>query len=317
MPSIKSITGILVFSAILLGCRKDPPVYPDECGYFETNPNIGSINYISPDTLSLFANYSPANSNEMCFYQYVESLNTSSIFIHNRQSGLNSFVCNANPFYNLCFGKTGWIIFDIGNDVWKVKSNGDSLLQVTSGGTYLYPEFNPDGTMFACSKVTGSQYQTLIVDLSGNVIDTIENVRWNKGAWSKTNPQLAAIFTNTIQLVNTNTHQFEVLSFAEPHGSISDDIKDACFSADGEKLFFINGFGVYSYDIQSQIKTRIASSCKKRDFVTLDIDSSGQILLLSSVNQELLNYQTNTIYIDYKTYTMRTNGTNQTVFPLR
>jgi hypothetical protein len=54
-----------------------------------------------------------------------------------------------NAFYDLDWSVKNWIVFT-GKDyqLWKIKSNGDSLIQLTNSGTNNAAKWSPDGTIY-------------------------------------------------------------------------------------------------------------------------------------------------------------------------
>jgi Tol biopolymer transport system component len=43
----------------------------------------------------------------------------------------------------------GWIVFNINSWIYKIKTNGDSLIQLTTAGSNFFPEWSPDGNKIA------------------------------------------------------------------------------------------------------------------------------------------------------------------------
>jgi len=91
-----------------------------------------------------------------------------------------------NVFYGLDWSVKDWLIYT-GTDqnIWKIKSNGDSLTQLTFVGDYnRYPKWSPKGDRLAFQRQTGNNLSILIiVDEDGVVLDTIEQLT-SVGQWS-------------------------------------------------------------------------------------------------------------------------------------
>lgn len=79
-----------------------------------------------------------------------------------------------------------WIIFSAPNYmIYKIKSSGDSLTQLTFSGTYnLSPTWNYLGTQYFYTTQTGSEGARLIADEEGNILDTLSFSIRN---WQQTN----------------------------------------------------------------------------------------------------------------------------------
>lgn len=73
--------------------------------------------------------------------------------------------------FQLNWSNTDWILFNqTVYDVWKVKSDGTGMIQLTSSGMNMNPSWKPDGSAFIYGKDGSS---SIIADANGNSIDTI------------------------------------------------------------------------------------------------------------------------------------------------
>jgi hypothetical protein len=76
--------------------------------------------------------------------------------------------------------KSGWILYNTGNKLWKIKANGDSLTQLAN---YLYQfSWHPSGHQIIGRMVDGSR---AIVDAQGQLLQILPSLKgYGTGLWS-------------------------------------------------------------------------------------------------------------------------------------
>jgi len=76
------------------------------------------------------------------------------------------------------WSRKDWILFTgYNSQIWKVKSNGDSLTQLTSAGHFNNdPTWNPKGDRFLFFRQSGSNPYACLADENGNILDTLEQL---------------------------------------------------------------------------------------------------------------------------------------------
>ena len=62
---------------------------------------------------------------------------------------------------------TGWLALSMNDQVWKIKANGDSLTQLTSGGFHYQPQWSPDGQRLVCHEPDTPRAPLIIIDKNG------------------------------------------------------------------------------------------------------------------------------------------------------
>ncbi len=90
-----------------------------------------------------------------------------------------------NLFYGLDWSIKDWLIYTATDqNIWKIKSNGDSLTQLTFVGAYnRYPKWSPNGDRIAYDIEQNGSTLFIIADEKGVPIDTIDELLAS-GAWS-------------------------------------------------------------------------------------------------------------------------------------
>lgn len=303
---------LMVFAAS--SCRKDPKIYPDsDCYDLHYNPDAWTINYTQPDTLRSFGRYNPNNENEICYFYGIRSSNITQIRRHNFSSGLDSLTFSGLVWSFRSYGINGWLIFNYGgNEIWKVKDNGDSLAQLTFDGYSLEPHWDWTGQKYIFRQDIGSTHRTIICDKDGLHLDTLAGFYWHNGTWSRDNDLLVSIdFDNLI----TYSFSSGAMSTISGHGqgnSSKDGILDVAITPDSRKIYWCNGWGIFYYDLLTGESHQIQTSCDARRFNSIDFSPDGQRLLCNSYNQKMIDYNTNTVFIESKMFTMNVDGNNLT-----
>jgi len=134
--------------------------------YGYTTKHVNHYDYFNPT-------FNPNNSNEFCFLRVDNQSQQRSIYTYDLCSQVLTHVTD-NVFSDLSWSKKDWIAFSDGSNIWKVKSGGDSLTQLTFRSNSCYwPYWNPDGSKLAFFESTSASYE-YIIDAKGNYIDTID-----------------------------------------------------------------------------------------------------------------------------------------------
>lgn len=159
-------SSILLCNECLIDCQE---VYSSEIPY----------DYYYP-------RFNPNNPEQLAYYRYgnTEYNVTSEIWVMDFCAGESKMLVD-NAFYGLDWSVKGWLIYTANDqNIWKIKSNGDSLMQVTFIGDYnRYPSWSPDGTRIAFNSELEGETYFFILDEIENTIDTIQELR-HAGAWS-------------------------------------------------------------------------------------------------------------------------------------
>lgn len=169
---------ILVLAA-LSNCKKDVSF---SCIPIPTSKSIFGWNYASDSNFNEAPSYNPNNSNKFAFLQ--QTTKGTTLCTYDIKSNIILKLYTGNIFYKPDWGITDWILFDVNNDVYKIKSNGDSLTQITTGGISCNPKWNPDASKFIYNLFAGSGYNgTLVSSANGNIIDSLDFSFGATSAW--------------------------------------------------------------------------------------------------------------------------------------
>ncbi len=130
--------------------------------------------------------FNPINPEQLAYYRYDNTVFNfaSELWVVDFCTGEKKMLAD-NLLYGLDWSVKDWLVYTAADqNIWKIKSNGDSLTQLTFVGDFnRYPKWSPDGDKIAFnSEIQGSNYFFISNEL-GEQKDTIEALA-TSGAWS-------------------------------------------------------------------------------------------------------------------------------------
>ncbi|GAB4403816.1 MAG: hypothetical protein OHK0039_03450 [Bacteroidia bacterium] len=147
--------------------------------------------------------WTPPNVQEYLYFRPMASALDSDEVIYQRHESDSSSKLDQHWKINLCSGektllvdgihsaatqsKSGWILYNTGNQLWKVKANGDSLTQLAN---YLYQfDWHPLGRQIVGRMVDGNWG---ILDAEGQLLQVLSSIKNYEGLrWSPDGAYLA------------------------------------------------------------------------------------------------------------------------------
>ena len=138
---------VFAFLFIISGCGGPEHIqnpYPGYCTEFTEFPmsgsSYGSASFTDDGKLLAFIFYGDLNSN-------IPGADTTGIFIYNLEDSSFHGVFTVLPVILECdISPDGeWIVFSWMDQIWKIKTNGDSLTCLIDSGTSFFPHWSPDG----------------------------------------------------------------------------------------------------------------------------------------------------------------------------
>jgi hypothetical protein len=190
--------------------------------------------------------------------------------------------------------KTGWILCSGSGFISKVKSNGDSLINLIPFSGFTYTRWRPDGEQFLFT--VGSQ--TFIANKHGNVIDSIPfSTRY--GDWSDDGNKICSGGFGKIHIWDFRTRSESVIPTISSQGGVI-----GVRWADNDRLIWNIIEGIYTSSQSSPSNVRqIRQSCESRFWWTFEVSPDGNSLICGRSNSKLIDE--NTIYRRERIYHIR------------
>lgn len=265
------------------------------------------------DFISL--DFNPSNSHQICFTRVNTNDNSFQLVTFDICTGeLKVIVPNAQ--YNCKWSKKDWIIFEGGNQIWKVKSNGDSLTQLTfGGGHHSRPIWSPNGSKFIYQKDSDPPY--VIANEAGTTIDTVNLANANLYNWQTNNQIVVSLYNSTpnseVSLYHLDTRTYQHIQTFSPYWA--GNFRSYCTIGNlawlGTKYIVASDMThVYSINIESGQIVALKSGADNRNYELVAVNSNGKICF------SRYDFTQDSIYADnlyYKAYLclMNADGSNE------
>jgi len=182
------------------------------------------------------------------------------------------------------WGSNGWILLNLmsneGENIYRIKDNGDSLSQLTFTRMNFNPLWSPSGGSFGYQYQPGGAYP-IIMDLSTNETDTVAGF-FNGGCWYA--PNTLATLSSGVWLWQIGSEPYKVCDyptdlydFAGPSG--------IAVLADHTTAVWMHTGGLYRTDLSDGGTTQLCTTCNSRYFVGLDHSSQTNKLLTMRITR--------------------------------
>lgn len=242
--------GVSIF-LFILGCKKPTD---NACPTLPGSTSPLGYNFKIDSPFLKFPYFNPNNSNELLF---VEEFPSSKLFTYNLITGAKNLIFEGNIISPPKWSRTDWILLNLSDaSIWKIKSNGDSLTQLTYTGSNYYGEWDAYGQRFIFSRTVGSSYYTLIANNLGVVVDTLS--QWtisSHASWQNPTYLTFVDYLNGIILLDSS-------NVAKTLYSIDKSEVDGIFFCNKcTDVVWCSRNKIYSTDIYSMNTILLHSSC--------------------------------------------------------
>lgn len=133
--------------------------------------------------------FNPANNNQFSYIAAVSGSNFYNLCVHDLSTGDTQIILEGHTYlYQPQWHANGWILFrGNGDNVYRIKNNGDSLIQISTGSVFQTPEWRPDGQAWISNNVVNFAGDIDVFDLQGNLIEVMPGEEYDFGDWSQEN----------------------------------------------------------------------------------------------------------------------------------
>jgi len=164
------IVIIIVACVFQFSCSKERKLQKGCMDFPKSQSDLG-YEYIDLYPLVRGASFNPNNSNEIVYLKY-DGLFDRYLMTYNLVTDvsqvLHQDVFNFQPKWSM----KDWIVFNnTHGQLWKIKSNGDSLTQLSINIQAWYPEWSPDGGNLIFLYRDQGIGNLRIIDINGNIVE--------------------------------------------------------------------------------------------------------------------------------------------------
>lgn len=315
---------LFFYLAALISCRKDPPVIPsdkdcpsldyllDLLNYDTDAVYIPELSVVSPDTGIYFITYNLSMENEVIslYNGYLTGYNSNLVKYNLITGELIIIMENPGIFSLPEISSSGWLLFTWSDfQLWKIKTNGDSLTQLTSAGINSDYCWSPDGTKFLYSTTAISGiYIGVIADKNGVPLDTLpDNIYIDSPVWSPDGKYIAHVTNSTdINLLDPVT--YEVISLINEPGSydVNKHVRDIKFYPDSKHILWVTNTELHKTNIETGFTEVVATTCDSQGFNSAGISGDGQNILIQKTIYEY--YDSKHLYLYLKCLILDAQG---------
>ena len=270
-------TYVFLFVAalfILQSCKKD---YSAICESLP-QPNNGAPsfgwNYVTDSGYEKAPCFNPNNGNEFVFLKEINSRLT--LCTYNIQSNVLYKLFAGDILYKPDWGINNWILFDVNNDIYKIRPNGDSLTKLTTGNISCGPKWSPNGTQFIFYLYGGYGIGARLANQTGEIVDTLPYSFRETSAWRDS--LIADAGSNEFLIYNTQNHAEHII-----YTSLDINSYSGCCFVSSFELIWADNEGVYITDIQAGVTKKLKPTCNSQTYMFPDYSSSANKVIWGKV----------------------------------
>ena len=294
-------------------CDKETPT-PEKCLDFKDLPKesdgykyVQNWDYTNGYYCSQ-VDFNPNNANE--FVALLADGNSLSIVIYDLTKRNFEKIYTGVVWDKPRWSSKNWIIFGSQGQLFKLKSNGDSLTQITNANLNHYPCWSPDG-----SKITymgrfraGQEEKTYLVTATenGEIIDSL--LTPFEGDWGENNIICSHTFGNNNDLLfYTYPNLLKSKQISANENILNNSVN---WIPNTNKIIWSGTKGIYLTNYDTEQTSNIKVSCETQQYVSTTISANGQ-KILSSVMYYVKNKKQKQIDIFNRVILMNIDGSNE------
>ncbi|MEA3444626.1 MAG: hypothetical protein U9R19_07845 [Bacteroidota bacterium] len=304
---MKSITSILIalVCVLFLSCAKEEGINPDETECLLYNYIMDTNYYESPC-------FNPNNADEFIFVHKNFYTGEKILYKYRISTNEKDLIYKGDILEQPDWGEQDWILLTLNinhKNLWLIKSNGDSLTQITFNNENYKATFIDQSSKIA---LAGEDYTTKIIDLEGNLLDVINLNSVHPVDHNFTTNTYA--FTHVVQ-IHTVKLNGDTIShrYYDIEGGLK--ITSNCQWINDWELIFATQTGIYKLNTETKEKTRIRFHDEPTQYIHLDYSWISNKLIMQKTEQKEIGDKL--IEVKSIIVLMATDGTNRQEIEIR
>jgi len=233
--------------------------------------------------------FNPNDNSEFIFIEENKFFQSSNLCKFDLTSGIKTLLADGasgSPQWSI----KDWIIFNRGAEIWKIKSDGDSISALFDAAEYYDPEISPVGDKFIFRRVD-DYYTTLISTMDGAIIASLSDLYFGEASWSPDGEKIACkqVFgTGTFGYYNTSLTLFTPI-IDNDSGTPYDFVTDTEWFPDSKNIFWF-GSGKYSItNIETGETTSFSEYCDQNFNMYPSFSADGSKIIWEKTKKSLLD----------------------------
>ena len=301
---MRSILLLLVLVVSFVSCKKDEPTSTSFCIENNCKPIQDSKSgmgwgFVNSDNYYISPCYNPLDSNVFLFVDFSNNLELPELCIYSFLTGKAKRIFQGNIASRPKWGKNNWIVFTLSdNNIWKIKSNGDSLVKLTYTGSCYNPTWNFESTEIWY--YSPDIQRAIRLTENGAYLNTIEKLPYGATNIAFINDSI--IVSNNyvgVGIFNLKSGEFDVLSNAD-----ITSFSGSAYIPSLMNIIWAHKSGIHLTGIVDNIPSRcIYPSCDSRRYIipTISGDSQKiifQLLIKTPLDKQYLKVESRIVYLD-------------------
>jgi hypothetical protein len=228
--------------------------------------------------------FNPNNSNELVFRLYENTGDQFFLLVKYNFSTQEKETIFQGDFAFPKWSKKDWILFSQSDfNIYKIKSNGDSLTQLTFSGNNYASEWNFNGDKFLHAVIGGG---SIIRNEEGIALDTILNTG-GRPSWQHDSLIIAAQFSG-VTVIDPDISTYRYVQREDTTSGIT-----SAEWIDYENAVFGNNNGIFSVNINSGVFSQLVNSCDAKVYQYPTVSRISNKVVFQRTDKELIETEVN------------------------
>lgn len=314
---------LFLASSLMLSCRSDILAPDRECEDLQVS--WVDAEYITPDFYFRAPCFNPNDPAEFVYLkEKIEGNGVLELWKYNLSTGVkHKLASGAISFAWPRWSTTDWILYvGINYQLWKVKSNGDSLTQLNYyGGGYRHADWNHNGTKIIVGIIGAVEGfpGSFKLDKDGFFDSKLHTrLSYLHASWSPNGEFIAvddtSIWSARIGIYDKDSTQLKSIEMPETDGEHAPSFS---WFPDSRQIAICSRHeGVFIFDFVAEQFTQINSGCSSfsRRYINPSVSSDGKKIILT--RQDRRDRGRNKIEEAYSIVMMNVDGSDEEVIVL-
>ena len=317
-----TLAAAVALATSLTACSKskeEAVIPPCDCPELPTPPIGIGPRLTGPSLGYALPCFNPRNPREIVYYKAdANFLTEHGLYVANLDTKQQRRIHAGSDYVlDVAWGPTGWLALSKGDQVWKLKANGDSLTQLTFGRPHYLPQWSPDGQRLVCREPDSPGAPLIIIDKNGRKLATLTGFPTQQcHGWSPDGTKLVVEYgpygqgygVGVYEIASNRVDLVQVTD-TNPNNSFG-MLNGAAWLADSRNVIWSNGTGIYATDTRTHQTKKLHTGCTTRVYLNPDVSADGRTILVRRVdNRDVDNGQG--IYTESNLWLMDINGSNE------
>lgn len=295
----KTIITLLILNT-LFSCKKENTI-PEACKEIPLAPVGFGYKLVCGGNCYESICVNPNNVNELVVSRGLDSIGGGGLVVYDLLNKTSRVIFKGTVYYQPKWGINDWILFNYDEEMWKIKSNGDSLTQLTFDTYNFSPEWSRD-----CSKFTYRDHKikkNIIATSEGVHLDTIDVGGYDIPCWQH-DSLICGVGPAWASVSNPYDDTWNIVYDFDDTGTFG-----SAQWIDNENFIWTCEYGIYMSNYATKETTLIKSLCNSIIYVYPSYCPSADKIFFLVGNLKLKDI--NTIEVTTQIKMMNTDGSDE------